>query len=535
MKKRSPHVAALIALGFVLAPALASAQASALDPEITGAGEDPSATATDRRAAADVGLAAGQLSGPVNPETYRLGPGDRLLLHIRGQVSRDVRIDVDPEGNVLIPDVGLTFVSGRTLAEVRTDILQRVRRTYRSIELQLRLVRPRTFRVYLTGQVASPGPVLANGSFRVADVLTPAMLEDGASRRNIEVIHTDRTSSPCDLELFLQTGEATWNPWLRDGDVIQVPTATRFVHAEGALARPGRYELGQSDSLRKILRLAGDPLPSASLERMLVVRFADSATPESLWVSVSDVLESRTDLRLGDGERFYVYFVPRYRELRQVSILGEVRRPGVYPIVEGQTSLKDLVESAGGFLASADLNKIRVHRAATLASAKDPEMERLLRLSRTELTASEYEILRTRLAGMREDYTVDWSRLEDHAELDLLLRDGDVVRVDQPGLSVRVDGEVQRPGLLNYVRGQSVSDYIEQAGGFTNRAWRGKVRVTRAITGQTLLARDVRSLDPGDFVWTPERPDITQWDRFKDVLVTLSQVATIVIAIRSVR
>lgn len=523
---------ALVALVSGLRPAAAQAL-----PGLGTAGADD-ATApglAERRAALERESAATQLAGPVDAATYRLGPGDRLVLHVRGPVSRDVPLDVGPEGSVLVPEDGLVFVAGRTLADVRADILQRVRRQYRDVDLQLQLLRPRTFRIYLTGQVESPGPLLANGSFRVADVLTPGMLVAGASRRNIEVIHADRTTEPCDLELFLQTGIATWNPWLRDGDVVQVPTATRHVYAEGALARPGQYELGQRDSLRTLLRLAGDPLPSALGDRMLVVRFTGASGADSLWFSLDDVVSGRVNPPLEDGERLYVYFVPRYRELHQATIVGEIQRPGTYPIVEGRTRLRDLVNASHGLLPSADPSTIRVHRAATLAAGKDPELERLLRLSRSELTASEYEVLRTRLAGLREDYSVDWGRLQSEPELDLLLRDGDFVSIDRPVLSIRVDGEVQRPGLLNYVRGEDVSACIEQAGGFTNRAWRGKVRVTRAVTGQTLLARNVRSLDPGDFVWVPERPDVTQWFYIKEALVALAQVATIVIAIRSVR
>src|SRR5262249_33430502 len=101
--------------------------------------------------------------------------------------------------------------------------------------------------------------------------------------------------------------------------------------------------------------------------------------------------------------------------------------------------------------------------------------------------------------------------------------------------SIRVDGEVRRPGVLNFVSGQRVSDYIRSAGGYTDRAWQGKVRVTRAVTGQTLLARNVRALDPGDLVWVPEKPDVTTWEQAKEVLTALASVATIVIAIRSVR
>lgn len=268
---------------------------------------------------------------------------------------------------------------------------------------------------------------------------------------------------------------------------------------------------------------------------MLVVRFTGPASADSLWLSLDDALSGRVNLPIGDGDRVYVYFIPNYRQAHQAAVLGEVRRPGTFPITEGRTSLTDLVASAGGPLPSAELSTLRVHRTATLTAGKDQELERLLRLSRSDLTASEYEVLRTRLARLREDYSVDWARLQADPSLDLKLRDGDIVSVDRSVLAVRVDGEVRQPGLLNYVQGQNVYAYIERAGGLSNRAWRGKIRVTRFVTGQTLLARDVRSLDPGDFIWVPEKPDVTQWERLKEVLVALAQVATIVIAIRSVQ
>ena len=141
----------------------------------------------------------------------------------------------------------------------------------------------------------------------------------------------------------------------------------------------------------------------------------------------------------------------------------------------------------------------------------------------------------TKLAGLREDYRVDWPRVAEDGNLDLLLRDGDIVQVDRKVLSIRVDGEVRRPGIVNYIAGQDIDDYVRAAGGYTNRAWRGKVRVTRAVTGQTLLARNVRTLDPGDFLWVPERSDLTAWDHFSHLLTTLAQIATVVIAVRSIR
>ena len=94
---------------------------------------------------------------------------------------------------------------------------------------------------------------------------------------------------------------------------------------------------------------------------------------------------------------------------------------------------------------------------------------------------------------------------------------------------------MRNPAILTYRPGATVADYVKQAGGFTNRAWVGKVRITRAVNGQTILARNVDAVNPGDFIWAPERPDITIWQQSREVLTALAQVATIVIAIRSVR
>jgi len=268
---------------------------------------------------------------------------------------------------------------------------------------------------------------------------------------------------------------------------------------------------------------------------VLLVRWKDAFTPDSVWIHLDDIYERRTNPALKDGDRLYVYYIPQYHLQHEVFVTGEVARPGVYPIDEGRQHLSDLVKAAGGFLPTADLTGIRVHRQSPGSSEKDPELDRLLRMSRDQMTASEYTKLTTKLAGLREDYRVDWTRLNDSPkELDLLVRDGDVVRVERLLSSIRVDGEVSRPGILSFRPGLRVNDYIQQAGGFTSRAWESRIRVTRAVSGQTLPAKNVKVLDPGDFVWLPERPDKNGWDYTREILTALAQVAAIVIAIDSV-
>jgi protein involved in polysaccharide export with SLBB domain len=284
---------------------------------------------------------------------------------------------------------------------------------FHGVGIDLRLARPRTFQIYLTGQVKTPGPVLATGSNRVADILGEGAFQDNASRRRVEVAHTDGTVEFADLVRFTRLGSQVANPWLRDGDIIRVPVATEFIWAQGALGRPGMVELGLNDSLLTLFELAGDPSPAAEVDKALLVRWQDAFTPDSMWVRLDDVYDRRTNPQLRDGDRLYVYYLPQYHLQHEVFVYGEVARPGVYPIAEGRHHLSDLVKAVGGFLPTADLTAIRVHRRNPAAGERDQELERLLRMSREQLTASEYDKLTTRLAGLREDYRVDWTRLND--------------------------------------------------------------------------------------------------------------------------
>ena len=143
-------------------------------------------------------------------------------------------------------------------------------------------------------------------------------------------------------------------------------------------------------------------------------------------------------------------------------------------------------------------------------------------------------MLNTKLAGQREEYRIDWSRLQSTPELDVLLLGGDVIQVDRLVNSIRVDGQVRRPGILSFKPGGSVEDYVRSSGGYSERAWRVKTRVTRSVTGQTFLARDVQKLDPGDFIWVPERPDLTFWDQAHTILSAAAEIATVVLAFHAV-
>jgi len=470
----------------------------------------------------------------VGPD-YRLGPGDRLVVQWSGRVTRSEYVDVGPEGGVFLPEAGSLNVAGQTLVAARAAILERLRRVIRDVRVEIQLARPRAFRVYLSGAVIEPGPVEAVGGSRAGDVLIPSRLRSGASRRNVRVMHRDGSQETADLERLFRLGDHTRDPWLRDGDAVVVPWIAGDVQVSGAVPEPGLVEFAEGDSAGALLRLAGGPRPDAAPEGVTWIHWGMAATPETLHVTLRGLLDGSQDGPIAQGDHLLVRFVPNFRETGEVQILGEVARPGGYPVRASGTRLTEVVAAAGGLLPTANTTAILLRRPRTAPAPPAPEAENRLKATERELSVSEFEAQQAELASRREEIRVDWTSLSRSPALDPLLSDGDVVTVEPLVASIRIDGQVLRPGLVRYEPGRSVRDYVRQAGGLSARGWNGHEQVTRSGTGHTLLGRNVRALSPGDFIWVPMRPVDSIWRKSGDLLSGLAQIATIVIAIRSVR
>jgi len=474
------------------------------------------------------------MSRPVDPAEYVVGPGDMLQLNLSGGVSRSWDTLILPEGTLYVPSVGPVQLTGLTLVEARRAVLQRLSSEYRGVNVDLRLLRPRSFLVTLVGETSQPGAHEVAATSRASEVLTEPLFTARASRRNVEIRRrTAQGESRVRMDLTRQrlTGFLAQDPLLKEGDVLFFPQVVAEASVQGAVMRGGQFDLAPGDSLSTIFSLAGGPSPRAT-DHAVLVRFVDATRKDSLSFRVGDVLAGRFDTAMRDGDHLYVYYQPRYHFLEQASISGEVQRPGSYPLLPGLSRLSDLVREAGGFLPEADVAALRIIRPGPDKAGPDPELLRLAQLGRSDLTSSEYEALRASNAARRSDFRVDWNRVKPGGALDFELRGGDVVVVDRTVASVLVDGEVRQPGLIRHEPGRSARDYVRLAGGFSDRAARGKLRVKRAVTGQTMLARDVASLEPGDLVWVPERGEFRGWQNLQSVLLVATQLATIVLAVR---
>src|SRR3989442_15414798 len=103
---------------------------------------------------------------PVGPD-YVVGPGDSLSIDLWGGVSQRLLRTVDREGRLALPEVGPILVSGRTLGDVQQEVQHVLRTQFRDVSADVSLQRLRTVRVYVVGDVASPG------AYDVSSLSTP--------------------------------------------------------------------------------------------------------------------------------------------------------------------------------------------------------------------------------------------------------------------------------------------------------------------------------------------------------------------------
>ncbi len=482
-----------------------------------------------------------ELEGAIDPRVYVLGPGDGLVLSLVGRISMDAPLEIDPEGDVWIPEFGRMHLAGLTLDQARTETRRRFRGDTRGIDVTLRLVRLRRFKVYVVGEVAQPGAIEASAVTRVSDAIRRAGGITGrASQRNVEVRGGDKVVM-ADMIRFARLGDVSANPTVSDGAVVTVPPRHRSVTVHAPIAYPGDYEHRNGDKLSDLVALAGPFDPSAMLDRARLIRFTSDTRVDSVAVDLEAVMRGETDVPIEEGDRLFVPAIGEYHVDRNVSLTGAVGRPGTYPLNEGVDRVSDLVARAGGFTPDANTRSVLVVRLSRTPQTNDPEFDRLSRLSRSEMTDNEYQTFQTKLATARAAHVVDMTPLSTegdmknpgNAERDILLEPGDAIFVERNSHAVRVAGEVRWPGFLSYDPTLEGEDYIKIAGGYTGRASKGSIRLTRAVSGQTLLLKDAGRVQPGDLIFIPEKRDVNVWGLVRDLVLVAGSVAAIVIAIQN--
>ncbi|MGO9648151.1 MAG: SLBB domain-containing protein [Terriglobales bacterium] len=286
---------------------------------------------------------------PVGPD-YVLGPGDGLNINLFGAVSERLRKVVDREGKVILPEVGGVQVSGRTLGDVQQMVQAALRTEYRDVQADVSLSRLRAIRVYVVGDVQSPG------AYQVSSLSTPlnAVFEAGGptSRGSLRILNHYRGKQlleKVDVYDLLLSGVNSNMQRLEAGDTIQVPPLGPEVTVQGMVRRPAIYELNGEQSLSEVLEVAGGVLPSGTLRHVDVERVEAHESRSMLRLDIpennnqQEVTKALDDFKIQDGDKIQISPILPYAE-KTVYLDGYVFRPGKFAYRDGM-KVTDLIKS----------------------------------------------------------------------------------------------------------------------------------------------------------------------------------------------
>lgn len=510
MKKLLTAVSALLLLGGAAEGA-------------SGQQTQPSTQTQPPRASADTARAGGQaataplLDGPVSRTGYLLGPGDVLDVAVFGDVSFLRTLAVTPEGTLVIPNIGVARVSGVNLNQAQDRVRDLVYRYYRNIEVTLTLSQVRTFKVFVVGDVQAPGVRAASAATRVSEVV-PGTGRLGIVRRNILLRRASGDSLRVDLLRFVQTGDLSANPTLREGDAVVVPMVDQRVEVFGRVGAPNTYEYRRGESLAELLGIVygAGGFPASAADTVRLTRFVTAEQREYHTFSREEALGERgRAFLLQPFDAVYVAERSNYKEQKTAIIQGQVLRPGVYPIRPDTTTVRELVAMAGGFTPEASLTTATLRRpgqdttrartaAVQAGQGREDELEGV---PPELLRQEERQIAQIRARGDETNVVVDFVRLFSGGveAYDQVLRSGDVLTVPRRSNGVIVLGAVAQPGIVGHTPERGVGYYVALAGGYSRRADRGDAVVLKAKLGTRVDADEVSSLEPGDQIIVPFR------------------------------
>jgi protein involved in polysaccharide export with SLBB domain len=491
--------------------------------------------------------------GPIDSNEYIVGPGDRLKLYFWQPRYAEYPVTVTGEGNVAIPMVGMVSVGNATLAEARRRIESAVATALRIGKVTVDLSEPRRFRVHVTGQVRIPGTYVVPATSRAADAILMAgglkigvqfvsgdtVVTYNGSLRRILLRDPSGTERHADLLSFLRGGRTDRNPLLRDGETIFVPQRLRTssqIGVFGAVYQGGLFEHADGDELGDALILAGGLTPMADSSSLLVVGMNGLETHLDLRANTAAALTRP----MNPGDRVYIGSSPDTSQYGSVTVTGEVTRPGGYSIRNNETTLREIIERAGGLLPTAAANSARLIRQVDVDPVA-PERARLATAMMSQTPVLPYPADPGLAAEFsRWMYGTSVVNLEaamkpGSADGNLKLRDGDSLEVPKGPLGVRVLGAVNAAGEVEWKPDKNLNYYLAQADGLNKAGWKTRTVVVKARNGSQLRYQTGLPIDPGDVIYVPLKPSgQTNWDIFKDIIAVTAQVATVILVVRSI-
>jgi polysaccharide export outer membrane protein len=301
-------------------------------------------------------LAATLVAQPAN---YTLDTGDVISVVVLRHEQFSGEYTVPPDGNVVFPGVGNLQVRGQTLHGLAEMLRERLSQRLRNPEVFVSLKQARPQLVFVEGQLNRPGAHPIQPGWRVADAIAAAEGLKILPERTVATLIRGDQTMPIDLPAILYRGDQRTNYLLQPGDLLSVQRKpTIRVAILGEVKRPGNYDLDADSRVMHAIAQAEGVTEFAALKRAFIDRQGTIIPFDLYRASVQGDTTESNNPPLQDGD---VIVVPQ--NLQRYAIVGQVARPGYYPIPEGKPFLlSDAIAQAGGMTPRAITSTVTILR-----------------------------------------------------------------------------------------------------------------------------------------------------------------------------
>ena len=404
---------------------------------------------------------------PVGGE-YILGTGDRINLIIWGSVDATFELEINQNGDVVIPKVGKVHLSGVPYGQLKAVLKSQIGQYLKDFQLSVTMGRLRLVKVFVVGQVKNPGDYSIPGMSTVLNGLIAAggPTKNG-SLRTIQVKRDGNVIERIDLYNFFLRGDKSKDIRLMPGDTIYVPSIGPVAGIAGTVRRPGIYELKGESSLSDLLALSDGLVPTGYLQRIQISR-VDAHDKKTV-----------TDISLDPKKNG--------KDIQAITAAVTIKDLDLVKIFPISSTLRGYVRLDGYVLRPGDYATQQGMKVSTLLEKDNvlpeyyPDAAQLVRMSPPEYRP---EVV----------YVNIKKALSHDAAHDIELREFDTLKVfsrwemeEMP--QVRISGEVQKPGTYRMLDGMRVRDLLVFAGNVKQTAYMPSAELSRTVlNGQSITS-----------------------------------------------
>lgn len=470
-------------------------------------------------------------AGQFSPD-YLLNSGDRLQLLMWGGLELSAELMVDPQGNIFIPNVGPIQVRGIRNQDLQKTVDQAIRKVYKAnVFNYTSLAAAQPVRVYVGGYINKPGMYAGTSVDTLLYYLDMAGGIDATrgSYLAVQIKRGNQVRATINLYDFLLNGQLPMTQ-LAEGDVIFVPQRKNAIVVNGLAANAKSFEFASPKiSVADVAKMAK---PQAQSTHVRITRNSGStknteyfplAEAASLTLNNGDEIEYTADKKLGTIT---------------VRVEGEHVSSQEYVLPHG-AKIGDLLQQIE-FTANSNAGSVQLFRNSVKERQQAMLNVALKTLENTILTARSGSNNEARLRAEEAEQILKWIDRAKHLEPtgqvliakssrknELLLENGDIIKIPVKDGLVMVGGEVLFPNAIAFDDNMRAKDYIQAAGGYTQSADASRIIVAHA-DGSFSDEKTLKKITEGDRILVLPKVDTKYMQFAMDITQIIYQVAVAV-------